>query len=162
MIGITDLTFRARAPWSGAGEGAGPGKSQASWRICRYCGAKFRPPSGEYAYRDGDAWFCRYQHLADWRKAGGKGRRRALGPQHEAVCGEVSAFGWRATEQGCRTRLRYCRIELAKREQTLENAKARRDMRLWASAKANVRAWRERLREAENMLILFESEAKKT
>ena len=157
MTGIMDQAIRGRAPWHGVGPSNvdESGKRIPRMHKCALCGQLFRPPSGDYAYKDNGRWFCRYQHLADWRKAG-RDKPVRKGPQPEKAFGEVSVYGWRYTLEGCKTRIKYCRDELRKRQQTTVNARIRGDKRLARSSARLVSAWKTRLREAEETLKSFE------
>lgn len=157
MIQLGKQEIMARSPWMTAGNPA-EGERKPREHVCAWCKAHFVPASGAWAYRVGKLWFCRYQHLADWRKGftdEPKPKPRK-GPQPEKSCGEVSPDGWRTTESGCKARVKYCRDELKKRMQSYENAIVREDNQL---RKQSIRAawkWRQRLGEAEAALREFE------
>lgn len=157
MIQLGKQEIRARSPWYNPGHPVG-GQHAPGIQKCALCGEQFRPQSSEYVYRDGKNWFCRYQHMIDWRKAhkDEPKLKPRKGPQHEKSFGEVSPDGWRTTASGCKARIRYCRDELTKRIHSYENAKVRKDKVMRKRAKDSAAEWRRKLSEAEEMLKTFE------
>ena len=145
MIPLGPHTFRGSMPWqTGGGAENYAGRSR---HVCAQCGETFLPPSTEYMYREGKRWFCRYQHLADWRKAH---------PKRPPVKRGRPADAWKETQKGCRERLKYCRNELALREQTIERAQAAGDRRMYYTAQNAATRWRSEIKIAEECLRALE------